>query len=256
MDSYQATQLTEFLRKLADSGKTIIAVIHQPSQHVFAMFDDLLLLSEGHMMYFGEVDKVRSYFQNLGYECERETGTAEFILDTISRTNGGSEEQEKSTKRINHIASEASRQLQNMSFEGDNAVSVHDHHHTLKLVSKKRGPSAGILRQFKLLFTRSLKEVSRGKVAMIIKLVQQVSLGVIYGGIYKVGNNQVSDANVSNHFVFQKHWYILKPYYIRLYKGFHNGSLWTLIIDCHWSNEHGSSIHYTIIHKRKSNRFR
>ena len=199
MDSYQATQLTEFLRKLADSGKTIIAVIHQPSQNVFAKFDDLLLLSEGHLMYFGEVDKVRSHFQSLGYECERETGTAEFILDTISRTNGGSEEQEKSTKRINHIATEALRQLQHMSFGSDNALSVHERHHTLKLVSKKRGPSAGIFRQFKLLLTRSLKEVSRGKVAMIIKLVQQVSLGLIYGGIYKVGNNQVSDVHVTPH---------------------------------------------------------
>lgn len=49
------------LRKLSDSGKTIIAVIHQPSQHVFASFDDLLLISEGKQMYFGEASQVRDY---------------------------------------------------------------------------------------------------------------------------------------------------------------------------------------------------
>ena len=186
LDSYQATQLTESLRKLADSGKTIIAVIHQPSQHVFSMFDDLLLISEGHMMYHGEVDKVRSYFQSLGYECEKETGTAEYVLDTISRTNGGPDQQEMSTKRIDRIASEARRHLEDVTFNGDGAVGT-----KLKLVSRKKNPAAGIFRQFKLLLVRSLKEVSRGKAAIIIKLVQQVTLGLIYGGIYEVGNDQV-----------------------------------------------------------------
>lgn len=197
LDSYQATQLTESLRKLADSGKTIIAVIHQPSQHVFSMFDDLLLISEGHMMYHGEVDKARSYFQRLGYECEKETGTAEYILDTISRTNGGEEEQERSTKRINHIATEAKSHLENITFEGEKSVAKQ-----LKLVSGKRNPAAGIFRQFKLLLTRSLKEVSRGKTAIIIKLVQQVTLGLIYGGIYEVGNNQVRTKQFVQYFPF------------------------------------------------------
>jgi len=55
LDSYQAYQVVKTLRKLADNGKTIIAVIHQPSQQVFSTFDDLLLLSDGRQMYFGEV---------------------------------------------------------------------------------------------------------------------------------------------------------------------------------------------------------
>merc|ERR1712038_787345 len=81
LDSYQAAQVTEFLRKLADSGKTIIAVIHQPSQSVFSMFDDLLLISEGHLMYYGELKQVRSHLENLGYPCLKGTGTAEYVLD-------------------------------------------------------------------------------------------------------------------------------------------------------------------------------
>jgi ABC-type multidrug transport system ATPase subunit len=51
LDSFQAQQVVETLRNLADSGKTVIAVIHQPSQQCFAMFDDLLLMSEGKQMY-------------------------------------------------------------------------------------------------------------------------------------------------------------------------------------------------------------
>ena len=59
LDSYQASQVIETLRKLADQGKTIVSVIHQPNQHAFQLFDDLLLVSEGKLMYFGEVSKVR-----------------------------------------------------------------------------------------------------------------------------------------------------------------------------------------------------
>ena len=58
LDSSAATSLIETLRKLADAGKTMIAVIHQPSQHVFAQFDDLLLLARGKQMYYGEIDSV------------------------------------------------------------------------------------------------------------------------------------------------------------------------------------------------------
>ena len=75
LDSTAATFLTETLRSLADSGKTIVAVIHQPSQHVFAAFDDLLLVSEGKQMYFGEVSKVRKHMESHGFGAPSEMRT-------------------------------------------------------------------------------------------------------------------------------------------------------------------------------------
>jgi hypothetical protein len=51
---------------------------------------------------------------------------------------------------------------------------------------------ANIWIQFKLLLKRSLKENFRSKSTLIIKLVQQVSLGLIYGTIYQLGMNQAS----------------------------------------------------------------
>jgi len=71
LDSYQASQVIETLRKLAHSGKTVVTVIHQPSQQIFGLFDDLLLISEGRQMYFGPVNKARSYFESAGYHCQK-----------------------------------------------------------------------------------------------------------------------------------------------------------------------------------------
>jgi len=189
LDSYQAGQVTDTLRKLADSGKTVIAVIHQPSQSVFAKFDDLLLVSEGKLMYYGEVSKVRNYMMDLGYTCAKDTGTAEYILEVISRTNGGPEEQENSDQRLNQLAEAARLSVDKMSFGSGALVSSQN---KLKIGHEKNLPGANIFRQFKLLAARAFHETSRGKLAMTIKVVQQVTLGLVYGGIYKVKDDQAS----------------------------------------------------------------
>ena len=41
------------LKDLADEGRTVVCSIHQPRSSIFAMFDDLLLLSEGAPVYSG-----------------------------------------------------------------------------------------------------------------------------------------------------------------------------------------------------------
>ena len=201
LDSYQATQVVETLRKLADSGKTVISVIHQPSQHVFSLFDDLVLISEGKMMYSGEVSTVRSYMDSLGYGCERETGTAEHVLECVSRVNGGGAEEKASHERIDRLAKEARIHASELVIAatedggGEKAVSAEK-----KKKSKRKKKyfavmhhgGASIFKQFRLLLTRSLEEVVRGKGAIIIKTVQQVTLGLIYGGIYQLGMNQAS----------------------------------------------------------------
>ncbi|KAI2506887.1 ABC-2 type transporter [Fragilaria crotonensis] len=191
LDSYQAMQVVETLRKLADAGKTVIAVIHQPSQQAFAQFDDLLLLSEGKQMYFGPVSKVRSYMESLGYKASSETGTAEHILDCISKVNSPDKDAEQeSLDRILHLASSAAGIGEHI-LELPKTDATKEKEKRFAAIGGTR-PKANLLRQFKLLLGRSLSETFRGKGAIIIKVVQQVTLGVIYGGIYKLKNNQAS----------------------------------------------------------------
>ena len=53
------------LRKLASRGKTIICTIHQPSSEVFAMFDRILLLSEGRTAFLGPIDQALKLFREM-----------------------------------------------------------------------------------------------------------------------------------------------------------------------------------------------
>lgn len=54
LDSASAFFVTQTLRNIARDGRTVISSIHQPSSEVFALFDDLFLLSGGETVYFGE----------------------------------------------------------------------------------------------------------------------------------------------------------------------------------------------------------
>lgn len=53
LDSASAFFVVQTLRNIAHDGRTVIASIHQPSSEVFALFDDLFLLSGGQTVYFG-----------------------------------------------------------------------------------------------------------------------------------------------------------------------------------------------------------
>lgn len=57
LDSASAFFVIQTLRNIAHDGPTVISSIHQPSSEVFALFDDLFLLSGGQTVYFGPAKK-------------------------------------------------------------------------------------------------------------------------------------------------------------------------------------------------------
>jgi ABC-2 type transporter len=195
LDSTAATALIQTLRQLADSGKTIIAVIHQPSQHVFAKFDDILLVSGGKQMYFGPRQEVRSYMEASGCRAVHEVGTAEHILDCISPAPIGGEAELDAIGRLDRLATKARRTRIDLGLAGKQSTNGSAAATVQRFTSATMagiGPKANLLVQFKLLSKRSLQEISRAKVAILLTLAQQISTALIYGSIYSLGTNQAS----------------------------------------------------------------
>lgn len=54
LDSAAAFFVIEVLRNIALDGRIVVCTIHQPSSYIFDLFDDLCLLSNGEIIYFGE----------------------------------------------------------------------------------------------------------------------------------------------------------------------------------------------------------
>ena len=80
LDSFTAYSVVNLLRGLALSGRTVIATIHQPSSEIFYLFDDLLLLAEGRVIYHGEVKNAIDYFGGLGFKCPQYVNPSDFIF--------------------------------------------------------------------------------------------------------------------------------------------------------------------------------
>ena len=84
LDSFTAEIVVEILKNLADSGRTIISTIHQPNTETFEHFDQLMLMSKGHIIYMNDASKAVDYFKTIGYECPPQTNPADFFMSMMS----------------------------------------------------------------------------------------------------------------------------------------------------------------------------
>ena len=54
LDAFTASLIVKILKREAAKGKIVISTIHQPSSSTYALFDKLILLQEGNIIYQGD----------------------------------------------------------------------------------------------------------------------------------------------------------------------------------------------------------
>ena len=68
LDSFTATSVMESLGDLArKDNRTVISTIHQPNSDIFEMFDRLMLLARGKIIYFNKASIAVDYFSGIGF---------------------------------------------------------------------------------------------------------------------------------------------------------------------------------------------
>ena len=84
LDAFTARHVMQTLQHLAHKGRTVVVSIHQPRYDVFALLDDVILLSRGHLIWSGSSSDMLKHFEALNYPCPALTNPADFILDISS----------------------------------------------------------------------------------------------------------------------------------------------------------------------------
>eukprot|EP00216_Chloropicon_sp_CCMP2111_P004244 CAMPEP_0198234556 /NCGR_PEP_ID=MMETSP1446-20131203/545_1 /TAXON_ID=1461542 ORGANISM="Unidentified sp, Strain CCMP2111" /NCGR_SAMPLE_ID=MMETSP1446 /ASSEMBLY_ACC=CAM_ASM_001112 /LENGTH=797 /DNA_ID=CAMNT_0043915353 /DNA_START=24 /DNA_END=2414 /DNA_ORIENTATION=- len=85
LDSYISLEVMQAVRNLVNDGRTVICTIHQPSQVIYKLFDYLIILGAGRLIYWGEGKGVaKQFFYDLGFEFTDYDNSAEFLLDVVS----------------------------------------------------------------------------------------------------------------------------------------------------------------------------
>ncbi|CAL1352422.1 unnamed protein product [Linum trigynum] len=87
LDSAAAFFVVESLRNVArdgGDGRIVVCSVHQPADDVFRLFDDLLLISSGEAVYFGECQGAVKFFADSGFPCPIRRNPPDHFLRCIT----------------------------------------------------------------------------------------------------------------------------------------------------------------------------
>ncbi|KAB1199716.1 Pleiotropic drug resistance protein 2 [Morella rubra] len=82
LDSSTTFQIVKFMKQMVHiMDVTMIISLLQPAPETFELFDDIILLSEGHIVYQGPRENVLEFFEYVGFKCPERKGVADFLQE-------------------------------------------------------------------------------------------------------------------------------------------------------------------------------
>nr|XP_027186672.1 ABC transporter G family member 39-like isoform X1 [Cicer arietinum] len=86
LDSSTTFQIVRFMRQMVHiMDITMIISLLQPAPETYNLFDDIILLSEGEIVYQGPRESVLDFFQTMGFKCPERKGVSDFLQEVTSR---------------------------------------------------------------------------------------------------------------------------------------------------------------------------
>ncbi|XP_078432296.1 pleiotropic drug resistance 4 isoform X2 [Wolffia australiana] len=86
LDSSTAHEIISYLRHSTHSlgGTTVISLL-QPAPETFELFDDIILICEGQIVYQGPRDCAQDFFAAMGFRCPDRKNVADFLQEVTSK---------------------------------------------------------------------------------------------------------------------------------------------------------------------------
>ncbi|KAG6759850.1 hypothetical protein POTOM_036343 [Populus tomentosa] len=86
LDSSTTFQIVSCMQHLAHiTDATVLISLLQPAPEIFDLFDDIMLMAEGMVVYHGPRSSVCRFFEDSGFRCPERKEVADFLQEVISR---------------------------------------------------------------------------------------------------------------------------------------------------------------------------
>ncbi|XP_051118241.1 pleiotropic drug resistance protein 2-like isoform X2 [Andrographis paniculata] len=86
LDSSTTFQIVKCMRQMVHIlDVTMIISLLQPAPETYNLFDDIILLAEGHIVYQGPRETALDFFKGLGFKCPDRKGVADFLQEVTSK---------------------------------------------------------------------------------------------------------------------------------------------------------------------------
>ncbi|XP_061343438.1 pleiotropic drug resistance protein 1-like isoform X2 [Gastrolobium bilobum] len=188
LDSSTTFQIVNSLKQYVHILKgTIVISLLQPAPETYNLFDDIILLSDSHIVYQGPREHVLEFFELMGFKCSERKGVADFLQEVTSR-----KDQEQYWIHIDQpykfvTAKEFAEAFQSfhvgrslcdqLATEFDKSKS-----HPAALTTKKYG--VGKWELLKACLSREYLLIKRNSFVYIFRLCQLAVLAIIVMGIF------------------------------------------------------------------------
>ncbi|KAM7522495.1 hypothetical protein LguiA_012397 [Lonicera macranthoides] len=86
LDSSTTFQIVKFMRQMVHiMDITMVISLLQPAPETFELFDDVILLSDGQIVYQGPRENILEFFEYVGFKCPDRKGIADFLQEVTSK---------------------------------------------------------------------------------------------------------------------------------------------------------------------------
>lgn len=167
LDSFTAYTIVKVLKDLAARGKTIMAIVHQPSTDIFNLFDRAYILANGREVYQGETGQICDYFKMIGKEIPPYTNPADKIIVMMhSKENPDPED----IQRQNELFDSYDKHIR-LALE-DEIPKLAAAAPEVDEKALKEFQAGGFCLEFRNLFIRAFKNLSRNRLATWVNFIQ------------------------------------------------------------------------------------
>ncbi|XP_052206530.1 pleiotropic drug resistance protein 1-like isoform X2 [Diospyros lotus] len=203
LDSSTTFQIVNSLKQIVHilQGTCVISLL-QPAPETYDLFDDIILLSDGQVVYQGPRENVLEFFEHMGFKCPERKGVADFLQEVTSR-----KDQEQYWMRRDEpyrfvTIKEFAEAFQSFPVGmklGDELAVPFDKskNHPAALTAKKYGTNSKQL--FKALVSRELLLMKRNSFVYIFKMTQLVIVALITMTVFlrtKMPKRNVTDGGI------------------------------------------------------------
>ena len=177
LDSFSALGVVENLLELAvTGGTTVLCTIHQPSSEIFNLFQNVILMKSGRVVYSGSVKALPPYFESFGFSLPPHTNPADFVLSVIMRHT------EAELEEIGLYQTPPPQKEQTTATSSTEAAELAPPQSQSQ--SQSQSQKVSFVTQLRVLSRREMRSYLRNKPAFIISVVLQVVLNLIFGVIF------------------------------------------------------------------------
>ncbi|XP_064991162.1 ABC transporter G family member 41-like isoform X1 [Musa acuminata AAA Group] len=90
LDSSTTFQIATCLQQFAHiTESTVVVSLLQPAPETYELFDDIILMAEGKIVYQGPCNHILNFFEECGFKCPERKGVADFLQEVLSRKDQG-----------------------------------------------------------------------------------------------------------------------------------------------------------------------